>query len=138
MILIAVVDDNYGMMFHNKRQSQDRVLIERVLKLTKGKCLWMNSYTKKQFAEVDDTIQICVDDDFLEKVPVGDYCFVENRSVFPYESKIEKIILFHWNRIYPSDLYFDINLKDNRWNLVLSDEFTGNSHDKITLEVYQR
>lgn len=136
MILIAVVDDNYGMMFHNRRQSQDRVLRERVLKMIKNNYLWMNSYTKKQFTEAANTTQICVDEDFLEKTPLGGYCFVENSMVSSYENKIEKIFLFRWNRVYPSDFYFDIDLKGNGWNLISSDDFSGYSHDKITMEVY--
>lgn len=138
MILIAAVDNNYGMMFHNRRQSQDRVLRERVLDLIKDKCLWMNSYTGKQFTEVAGKVRICASDDFLEKVPSGDYCFVENNAVSSYESKIEKIVLFKWNRTYPADFYFDINLNENGWNLISSDEFTGYSHDKITMEVYEK
>ena len=33
MILIACVDDNLGMLFNNRRQSMDRVLRARLLKL---------------------------------------------------------------------------------------------------------
>lgn len=137
MILIAAVDNNYGMMFNGRRQSQDCILRQYVLNLIKDKRLWMNAYTKKQFASCDDAVRICVDDNFLEKAPSGDYCFVENSIVSPYKGKIEKIFLFHWNRVYPSDFYLDIDLKGNEWNLVLSDEFIGYSHDKITLEVYE-
>lgn len=138
MILIAAVDNNYGMMFHNRRQSQDRVLRERVLELIKDKCLWMNAYTEKQFTEAASTVRICIDDDFLERAPFGDYCFVENNNISPYESKIEKIVLFKWNKTYPADFYFDINLNENGWKLISSDEFPGYSHDKITLEVYEK
>lgn len=138
MILIAVVDDNYGMMFNKRRQSQDRILRERILELIiPGRCLWMNSYTKKQFTETIDRVQICVDDNFLEKAPSGDFCFVENESISFYEDKIEKIVLFHWNRKYPADFYFDISL-DNKWKFIMSEEFTGYSHEKITMEVYEK
>ena len=37
MILIACVDDKFGMLFNRRRQSQDRMLRERVLRLTDGK-----------------------------------------------------------------------------------------------------
>lgn len=137
MILIIAVDDDYGMMFHNRRQSQDRVLREKILGLIGGKCLWMNPYTKKQFTEIGDTAQIHVEDGFLEKVPLGDYCFVENEPVSSYEDQIEKIVLFKWNRKYPSDFYLDIHLQDN-WEIVSTVEFAGYSHDKITMEVYER
>ena len=49
MIVIVALDDRGGMMFNHRRQSQDKVLRERVLKVTAGKKLWMNHYTEKQF-----------------------------------------------------------------------------------------
>ena len=137
MILIAAVDDNYGMMFNNRRQSQDRVIRERILELAADRCLWMDSYSRKLFGEIPDKPKIKTDEDFLEKAPSGDYCFLENHSVSTCENKVEKIILFKWNRRYPSDFYFDLNLKQG-WRLTSSEEFAGYSHEKITMEVYVR
>ena len=51
---------------------------------------------------------------------------------------IEKIILYRWNRKYPADFRFDINLEDSEWKLAETREFTGSSHEKITEEVYVR
>ena len=53
MIRIVCVDDHNGMMFNHRRQSQDRVLRADILELTGGKKLWMNAYSRKQFAESD-------------------------------------------------------------------------------------
>ena len=50
MIIIASVDDNMGMMFNHRRQSQDRVLREHILEATKDGKLWMNHYSAKQFS----------------------------------------------------------------------------------------
>lgn len=36
MIIIATLDDGNGMLFNNRKQSQDRVLREKVLTLTAG------------------------------------------------------------------------------------------------------
>ena len=36
MRVIVAVDDRNGMLFHNRRQSQDRVLRERILSMTQG------------------------------------------------------------------------------------------------------
>ena len=49
MIIIAAVDDRNGMMFNHRRQSQDKVLREKILSLTAGKLLWMDHYSAKQF-----------------------------------------------------------------------------------------
>lgn len=134
MILMAAVDDRNGMLFNKRRQSQDRVLRERILALAANSRLWINSYTKKQFAQVTDLVK--VDDDFLNKAAPGEYCFVENVPSAPYEERIEQIILFKWNRRYPGDFFFDIDL--SAWRLASTDEFPGSSHEKITMEVYSR
>ena len=137
MILIVAVDEDKGMMFNRRRQSKDRVLRERILSLAKGGKLWMNAYTRRQFPE-DAHAEIIVDEKFLEKAGFGDYCFLENIPASPYEDRIEKIILFWWNRKYPSDTWFDIDLEGGGWKLSETREFSGSSHEKITEEVYVR
>ncbi len=137
MILIVAVDEDKGMMFNRRRQSKDRALRERILSLAKGGKLWMNAYTRRQFPE-DAQGEILVDEEFLEKAGPGDYCFLENIPAAPYEDRIEKIILFWWNRKYPSDTWFDIDLEGGGWKLSETREFSGSSHEKITEEVYVR
>ncbi|MCI8321505.1 MAG: ribonuclease Z [Dorea sp.] len=137
MILIAVVDDRNGMMFNKRRQSKDSVLQERILMMAENGRLWMNTYTYRQFSECGYK-EICVDEDFLLKAAAGEYCFVENLPVSAYEKEIEKIVLFRWNRKYPSDFLFDIELSGGGWKLSETEEFSGSSHEKITGEVYVR
>lgn len=139
MILIVAVDDHNGLLFHNRRQSQDRLLRARIVSLSAHSRLWMNSYTEAQFAQDGDLpAHLCADDAFLEKAAPGEYCFVENASVAPYEARMEEIILFRWNRSYPGDFYFDIDLSGGGWTLVSTEDFPGFSHEKITMEVYRR
>lgn len=135
MILILVIDERKGMMFNNRRQSQDRVLRERILSLTAGSRLWMNAYSYRQFEKMDGK-HIVEAEDFLESAEPGEYCFVENVPVKPYEEKIEKLILFRWNRRYPGDFFLDIDLSDKMWKLIQTEVFSGSSHEKITMEVY--
>ena len=134
MILIACVDDGMGMAFNHRRQSRDKVLCERIQKLTVGGRLWMNHYSEALFADAGAP-QINIDDNFLNEAAQGDYCFVEDCSVLPYEKWAEKIILYKWNRKYPSDIKFDISLVSD-WKLTSASDFIGSSHDKITEEVY--
>ena len=70
MIVMLCVDDKYGMMFNCRRQSQDRVLRERIQKLTGGKPLWMNAYSRKQF---EDSSNICVSEDYLDQAAAGEF-----------------------------------------------------------------
>ena len=138
MRIIAVIDDGGGLMFNRRRQSQDRILRERILRLSDGARLWMNAYTRKQFDDAEAAERIQVDEDFLQKAADGDYCFVENAPVLPALDRVESVILFRWNRAYPSDMKFDVDLSAPPWTLAETDEFPGSSHEKITEEVYIR
>ena len=140
MIIIAVTDDQGGMMFNQRRQSQDRVLRERILALTRDSRLWMNAYTRRQFSDIEEdaAARISADDGFLEKAAPGEFCFVENTASAPYEERTEKIILFRWNRRYPGDFFFDVDVTLPPWKLAETEEFPGFSHEKITMEVYVR
>ncbi|MGL6198588.1 MAG: ribonuclease Z [Lachnospiraceae bacterium] len=133
MKMIVCIDDNGGMMFNHRRQSQDGVLRKRILSETQKSKLWMNPYSYKQFKD-EDTDNIIVDEGFMLKADKDDYCFIENISVASYEDQIKSIIIYKWNRRYPSDLKFDISLKD--WKLMSTEDFKGSSHEKITKEVY--
>lgn len=133
MVLIVCLDDDNGMMFNHRRQSQDRELRKHLMTLTSGKKLWMNHYSAKQFEE--DYEQINVDDSFMLEAADGDYCFAEDIDAKQYEKWIEEIIVYRWNRKYPSDLQFSIPLNE-QWKLKQTEEFVGSSHDKITVEVY--
>jgi hypothetical protein len=135
MILITSVDDSGGLMFNHRRQSQDRVLRSEILALTGGKKLWMDAYSAALFEGTDALIQI--DEDFLEKAGPGEYALLEDREAAPYKDRIEKIILYHWNRAYPGDFYFDIDVTKG-WHCTSTRDFAGSSHDKITEEVYER
>lgn len=135
MNIIVCIDDEYGMIFNHRRQSRDRLLRERILMLTKGKKLWMNLYSAKQFEE-ECTENMFVDEDFLHNAGNGDYCFVETEDITKHIQKIEKIILYRWNRRYPSDFKFALDLSD--WTMESTFEFAGSSHEKITEEIYRK
>ena len=90
MILIVCVDDDKGMMFNHRRQSQDRVLRRHILDRVGDAKLWMNGYSAKMF-EKDESEQVrkclIVDEDFLKKAAKGEYCFAESdpcgKDMFP-------------------------------------------------------
>lgn len=133
MKLIICVDKNMGMMFFGKRQSQDSVLREWIIKHTEKSKLWMSQYSAKQFN--DHSGFIC-DDDYSAKAGDEDFCFVEDKE-FNLED-VSEIILCHWNRKYQSDKSFDVDLKATGFKKVSVENIKGSSHDKITIETYRR
>lgn len=132
MIIICCVDDNYGMMFNSRRQTQDKILREYVLEISKDSVLNMNSYSFNQFS-THNSSNIIVDENFLSNINNNFFYFVENESINNIEQKIKKIILFKWNRVYPADFYFNKSILNN-FNLCYFHDFKGNSHEKITRE----
>ncbi|WP_251353742.1 ribonuclease Z [Hominisplanchenecus murintestinalis] len=135
MIAIVCLDDKNGMVFNKRRQSRDCCVVERILDMTEGGCLWIHPFSEPLFVE-REAEQIHVRQEFLKCAGDGEYCFVENHGLRTVEEKIEKLIVFRWNRVYPADLRLDIALED--WKKTEEEEFVGNSHEKITREVYVR
>ncbi len=135
MNIIVCIDDDNGMLFHGRRQSKDRILRQQARALAQGQPLWMNSYTAGQFRE--DGCEVVSDEAFLENAPEDAWCFVENVDVIPVVNKIQKVVLYRWNRLYPSDVKFPTELFAPKWQLISTRTFAGSSHDEITEEVYR-
>ncbi|MBQ3517958.1 MAG: ribonuclease Z [Clostridia bacterium] len=133
MKLIFCIDDKNGLMFNGRRQSQDRVLRERILNLATNSRLWMSDYSSRQFTEGGN---ITIDNDYANKAEKDDYCFIEDGG-YNFENCTE-IVLYNWNRHYPSDIQFDFDLKANGYKRVSKTDFAGSSHKKITEEIYVR
>jgi len=131
MIVMVCVDDDGGMLFNHRRQSQDALLRKHILDLTAGKRLWMNAYSAGQFEACP---QLQVAEDFLQQAGAEDYCFVEDADLAPYASRIRQLIFYRWHRRYPSDRRFPLDLAG--WTLLRSADLVGRSHPVITEEVY--
>ena len=132
MKVIVCLDDKNGMLFGNRRQSRDRIVVEDICKMTD--ILSIHTFSEKLFSEV--TLQLNVKDDFLKEAKKGEFCFVENQPLIGYEDKIEEIVVYGWNRVDPSDKQFEISLVN--WKVVSEEEFAGYSHEKITKRIYRR
>ena len=132
MRLIVCLDDKNGMAFNHRRQSRDRIVTEKIEELAKGSVLRLSPYSAKLFPSGNFEPS----EYYLSRAGEDDFCFVEMEDVTPYERQIKEITVFHWNRTYPADLKFQIDL--TQWSLERTVEFPGNSHEKITMEVYER
>ncbi len=134
MKLIVCLDNNNGLLFNKRRISSDIAVTERIIKLVGNHRLWVSSYSSALFPKLDNVI---VDDEFLSKSNVGDYCFVENSNADEYLSKCSGLVIYSWNRKYPSDFKFPKDKALSNKRCVSIFEFKGNSHEKITEEIYE-
>lgn len=127
--LILCVDGRGGLLFHRRRQSQDRLVRQNMLSLCGGKPLAVTAYTARQF-RAEDGVKV------VEQPGEEDIFFLEDLSPQPLLEQADKLILYHWNRAYPGDVR--IQLPPKGWKLTERTEFPGYSHEKITREVYTR
>lgn len=132
MKVIVCLDDDQGMMFNQRRLSLDQKVIDSIIATVDQEALYMNQYSYSLFKGRSE-IKCIVDNHFLEINDDG-YYFVEDNCLSQYVSEIDEIIIYWWNRRYPSDVKFAIDL--NLYSLYDSEEFVGNSHEKITKEKY--
>ncbi len=132
MIAVICLDDNNGMLFNNRRQSRDKEVICDLIEYSGSKKILINEFSKSLFADYENNILIS--DTFLTDAEENDICFVENVDLNEYKDKINTLIIYKWNRVYPADFYFNLNLSS--YKLIETKDFKGNSHDKITREIY--
>ena len=131
MHLILCIDERDGLSFCGKRQSRDRAVNEHILQMADGQKVWMSPYSAPFF----EGNAVCADAHFLEKAGVGEYCFLEVDPLPENNENLESVILYHWNRTYPSTVKFPRSLLSGM-NLVQREEFSGSSHETITMERY--
>ena len=136
MILAVCIDDRNGMLFNGRRQSQDRVLREDLVREAGGGPLWMNAYSARQFDPPPEGLRTA--EDFLEQAGPGEVCFLETEDPAAWADRAEGLIVYRWNRKYPADCHFPLDLEARGWRLEETAEFAGSSHEKITEEVYVR
>ena len=130
MKLIVAIDKSNGMMFNNRRVSQDKEVTSKIIEITKNSRLLMSEYSSKLFAEYENII---ITNNVLDANP-EDYFFLEDLDI--NEENIDELYIFNWNRDYPADKYFEIDLSNLK--KVSKEEIVGNSHKKITLTIYRR
>lgn len=133
MTVIVCLDDKDGMLFNGRRQSADRVLCRHMEQQIGNGRLFVTPYSAKLFS----SDKVTVSENPMDEAGADDCCFIEDLDVAPFLKKAEKLVIYRWNRTYPSDVKFPHHGRTG-WRKIKSEEFPGNSHERITLEVYTR
>lgn len=157
MRLIVCVDDGMGMMFNKRRQSKDaRVREDMLAMLPEGKKLFVTPYTARQFLpEEQERLGVLTEEvstgiifkqgelpemgERLDKATLpeaGAFFFAEDTDVTGLEQAAEQVVLYRWNRAYPSDVKFTFDLSG--YEMISCEDFVGNSHPEMKKEVYRR
>lgn len=133
MKLIVCIDDNCGVLFNNRRLSSDKKVTERICEIVGDSPIYMTEYSAKLFADTKLSIKVVGDINSIKK---DSYVFYEGGNIEKMLSKIDSLLVFRWNKKYPSDVKFPLNEVISLMKLINSKSFCGNSHPEIAEEVY--
>jgi hypothetical protein len=136
MTVIVCVSDDGGMLFNKRRQSRDKILIKNLGEIVGDGILFVSDFSLQLFNDSD--ISIIAVSNPLESAGAGDFAFVEDKSLREYMGKTEGLIIYRWNRAYPSDFWLDVNPSAEGMVLSESMDFVGKAHEKITRECWKR
>ena len=133
MTVVCCIENNMGISFGGRRVSRDVMVCSDLLQLCQGHTLYMAPTSVKLFAgltgeeiiSISETIPECNEDFYFYEGGPQDQFLLADR-----------IILYKWNRDYPSDLKLELDL--SKYDLKETYEFPGNSHDLITRKIYER
>jgi hypothetical protein len=132
--LIVCLSEDLGMMFNHRRQSRDRVLIADMIAHTQGKRLWISPYSEELFGDACSFLHISPDP--IANAEADDYCFVEDTPLPRDLNCVDELIIYRWNRHYPSDVHFACD--KSAFRLAERTDFAGSSHDNITKEIWKK
>ncbi len=131
---ILCIEDEGGILFHQRRVSRDRMLIDWIMKKIGKRSLWMSDYSKALFS----AYPVKTAEDYLAQAGAEDFCFIEDGTYLEYMDKISGFLLCSWNRHYPSDLKFQRSILEKGWQLESVYEIKGSSHESITVEEWKK
>ena len=135
MQIIICLDDNRGMLFNNRRLSRDQRVFDDIASYLEGD-LHITPFSEKLIADSGLNYKLC---DFnVTQSPSDSFYFIENISIKEHLDKIDRLIIYWWNRKYPSDVKLDFEPTEYGFKSVSAFDFVGKSHEKITREIFER
>ena len=129
MTLYICLDDRNGLRFNRRRQSRDSAVLEDIRGSLTGP-LCIDAFSEKLIREAEIPYVLLPEE-------TGDF-FAEDVPPEELLARTEKIVIYRWNRHYPSDVKWEPDLAAMGFALGETTEFPGTSHEKITREVYER
>ena len=136
MTIVLCLDKNGGRSFNNRRQSRDRKLIDDLCDLAGEREIYIAPYSEKLFAHTGHPT--VAREDYLDLVPEDGICFCEREAVSPVFGRASQIVIYRWNKEYPADRVFDVDLGAEGFRFYRKTDFPGTSHNDIDREVYVR
>ena len=132
MKLFICIDDEGGISFMGRRVSRDRTVTADIAALA-GDNLTVFPYSERLFKEAGYPVRVVSGD-----IDDTSALFIEDRGGREFIERADTVVLYRWNRLYPSDLKIDFSPCDEGFALSETVDFVGKSHEKITREIYTK
>lgn len=129
MTLSVCLDDRDGMQFNHRRQSRDIAVLQDL-----AQPVSIDAFSEKLFLSSGIPYQIAPED--LTQLPPQSGFFLEDRDPETVLPSADMVVIYRWNRHYPADVHWSVNLQDWGFTLESQTEFPGKSHETIAKEVY--
>lgn len=132
MKLFICVDKAGGISFNGRRQSRDALVLKDILKRAKGKTVYAGPASGKLLFDAEG---FCVTDEPYIRAGKDGAVFMEIEP--PELDGVTELIVYRWDKLYPSDVKLDTDEIKKRFSKFAVNEIKGNSHDTIKVEVYK-
>ncbi len=133
MTVIMCLDQRGGMLFNNRRQTLDYEIVDRIIKDGGGK-LYISPFSEKYFEG-----KVCtVISEPLKNSPRDASVFIEDSDILPYIKDIDKIIIYRWSKVYPSDRNCDAEPLKLGFHALGKIKFSTEVHKDTVKEIYKR
>ena len=132
MTLIVCLDQKGGMLFNNRRQTLDYELVNIIAKSFSD--IHISHFSEKYFQGAKCKIS---SNPFLEATEESTV-FLEDTGAIDYIEKIDRLIIYRWDCVYPADTYFDITPKEVGFRLCGKVKFSTKVHADIVKEIYKK
>jgi hypothetical protein len=133
MTLYFCLDIRGGMAFNHRRQSRDWAVLADIRSRLEGN-LHIDPISRRLMETVE--IPFCYAPAEITEGMEAFHFFVEDRIPGDWVGFASTVVLYHWNRHYPADQFFTIDLPAMGFALAERVDFPGTSHETITREVY--
>lgn len=134
MTCYVCLDDKCGMRFNHRRQSRDARLLEDIRREVPG-VLTADALSGSLLTEAGIPWEPAPGD--LHELREDAHFFLEARPAGEALA-FDRIVIYRWNRHYPADTFWNLDLTEAGYRLTEATDFSGSSHETITKEVYTR
>lgn len=132
--IIIAIGERGEMLFNKRRVSRDEYIIDDIIKVTGGN-LTVKPYSAKLFARYPE---VKITEGGSLDAGTCEWCFIEDEELFSALKDASALLIYNFNRTYPSDVKFDTVPVEMGFSLKSESSFAGHSHDKITRLLYER